>query len=363
MNGKMKYIADEIGNYIYENINNDYLESIFYYGFSIEDLIMQVLFIECRFSYLKQAETHPLTYFVDKEIEEKKLDKNIDFDSIRKQRERTIKYSKERFNKISESLSSNINMPDYETKKIFNNQFPSHDYSDFQYWEICNIHDMELVKSIVDRKITTKDFTNNRFNKMSKQYNDYFSNLVNNCNLGENTILNSLKYYTLESKYNFDFVYKLVTRLVKDNIQLNNNHLEAIKALIYTGNTTTCVLNNFTKLSQSSYIFEYPLIMQRDRIINFLISDPKSPFVEKFIGAYLEANAVVQLIFENDMHIKEWIFKNVELKDMETFFEIFNVFRTFVPNKAWGKSKIRLAKNIYSEISFDYKTINSKNRP
>ena len=356
MNNKMKYIADEIGKFVYKNINNDYLESLFLCGFCIEDLIMQILFIECRALYLQKSEKHPLTFYIEEEIKSKHLDKDLNFEALRKQRERIIAYSEEKFMKFNKIQNSKMNRPDFDSKKILNNRFPSYDFSEFQYWEICNIHDMDLVKSIVDQKIIKKDFSNDRFQKVSNQYNNYFCNLVDECNSGNNIVINSIKYYTLESKYNFDFIYKLVSISLKESKQISNNCINNIKALACPI-TNSCILPNYTKLPNNNYFIEYPLILQRDRILNYFNDNFNNEPLERFIGAYFEANAIINLVIENDISIKEWMFKNIDLKDMKSFFEIFNAFRLFVPNKQWDKNEIKLAKKIYSEISFDYKKI------
>lgn len=42
-------------------------------------------------------------------------------------------------------------------------------------------------------------------------------------------------------------------------------------------------------------------------------------------------------------------------QDWLSVMEEYNAFQAFVSNKKWNKKKLRIVKDIYNEISFDYK--------
>ena len=52
------------------------------------------------------------------------------------------------------------------------------------------------------------------------------------------------------------------------------------------------------------------------------------------------------------------------IEDWASVFEMYDVFRTFVPDKDWTDSKIKTVRKIYDLLSLDYKSLkHPENRP
>ena len=133
---KMRKIADDIGNIIYEYYEQEYLEVLFSSGITIEDVIFQVLVFCSRYAYLVNAKKHPLSYYIEQEGLESEL--------ARKERERTIKYIKEKFKLLHardmQAIGDTFSSPELEFVQK-NNPYSGYAFSAYQYWENKNIHD------------------------------------------------------------------------------------------------------------------------------------------------------------------------------------------------------------------------------
>ena len=105
---------------------------------------------------------------------------------------------------VDDSIKSGIKKPDMDLVKR-ENRFPSHDFSDFQHWEIRKIHDMESEKSIIERRIpSSKKVPNARFIEIANKFDTAIETIISDFGVtAERTVFNALKYFTLETKYYF----------------------------------------------------------------------------------------------------------------------------------------------------------------
>lgn len=164
MTSKMTEIANDIGRAIWRYYDEDYLEPLFSSPFvTIEDVILQVLVVCSRYAFLKNAEKHPIMFYL-------RQDGKDEDDRARKEIERTIKYTDKRFDILEKRLDHDVDRPKLEKVKE-SNRYPSYEFSEFQYWEACNIHDMDIVKAIVERRLpSSKKVSVDRFLEMVDQY-------------------------------------------------------------------------------------------------------------------------------------------------------------------------------------------------
>lgn len=147
----MAAVANEIGNSICKYYNEDYLELLFEnHQIVIEDVIFQILVECCRYAYLSNSEKHPIAFYIERD--------GLEQEPERKTIKRIIDYVNAKYDieekRIKESINEQILKPkDTELVKIKNNRYPEYQLSEFAYWELKNIHDMDLVKAIVERRI------------------------------------------------------------------------------------------------------------------------------------------------------------------------------------------------------------------
>ncbi len=148
MNPKMTSVADEIGRSICQYYEEEYLDLLFSGNIVIEDVIIQVLVECCRYAYLKNADKHSLKYYIERD--------GMELELARKNLKRVIDYVNDHFElegkRLEESIGLEILKPDVRPVKPAN-RFPSYELSDFQYWELCNIYDMDLVKAIIEKRV------------------------------------------------------------------------------------------------------------------------------------------------------------------------------------------------------------------
>lgn len=357
---KMKKIADDIGNDILNNYNRDYLDTLFSCGIGIEDVIFQVLVLCCRYAFLSNAEKHPLSYYYERE--------NLEPDLARKEYERTLKNINEKFDLLGDATKNAIGYeiprPDITLVKKENNRYPSYSFSEFQYWEIQNVHDMRLVKAIVENRISSSHkISNKKFIEMANQYDQFVKEELALFGTNSyNTVLSSIKLFTLQTKYSFDFVYELAVAMdnfgVKDIPDMQNR-------LITLASSYKCssILPDICPdvASDLDRWINYPMILQRSKLVEKLVTEKKGSAVDVSLSVIIEANVLSNAV-KSHMHIggirlPTLVAQETDMEDWASVFEIYNVFRTHVPNKEWNEGRIQAVRKMYSLISLDYKKL------
>jgi len=359
LNRKMTCIADEIGNSIIQYYDKEYVNLLFSNDLSIEDVIFQILVECCRYAYLKNAQRHPIKHYIERgelglDSERKRIKRVIDYINSHSEKERDA---------LLKSIGVEILLP--ETKLVpQKNRYPSYELSEFQYWELNNIYNMDLVKSVIEKRIgSSKKVSVERFTDMANQYDDIISKLIaSRWKSSEEMVFCSLVVFTLETKYSFDFFYEIATemdRMGKSEIPDMYNRLMAM-----TGNykSTACLPDICPALAHDNDRFiEYPMIIQRQRYINDIINIPKESVDEykfaRIIEANVLANAVQSHIRFNGKTMRAWFAEETDVDDWASVFQTYNVFRVFVKDKAWSPDRIRAVRKMYDAVSLDYKSL------
>ena len=360
----MQRIADDIGTIITNNFDTEYLDILFSSGIVIEDIIFQVLILCCRYAYLVNLEKHPISYYIEQD--------GLEYDPARKEHERIIKYVLEKVtlsNKITEqNIGDSFSNPDISLIKK-SNRYPEYAFSRFQYWESKNIHDMKLVKSIVDRRISSsKKVSNSRFIAIAEEYDSLIASMKEEFGKSpDRTVFSSIQFFTLQQKYSFDFFYEVADAM--ENLGIKS-FLDMKDRLFTVAGQYKCVSllpDLYPNLAaDSDRKIEYPLILQRRRIIPQLISNER--IADIVLGAFIEGNTLINAIRSHMQYggkpLPQFFAEETNLDDWASVFEVFDVFRTFVSSKSWSTAKIQTVRVFYKLLSVDYKSLkNPENRP
>ena len=356
---KMHKIADDIGNVVYDNYANDYLALLFSSGIVIEDIIFQVLVLCCRYAYLITAAKHPLKFYIDQD--------DLDLELARKEHKRIFDYVNEKFHLESVRLMQTIgdSFPRPEMNLIKKpGRYPEYEFSAFQYWEGRNIHDMGLIKAIIERRIpSSKKVSYYRFIDLAYEYDDAVKAQKEKFGTSaEDTVFSSLQFFTLQTKYSFDYFYELASQMEALNITEFPDMHDRLMTVAGSYKYASVLPDiNPNAAADEDRMIQYPLILQRRQFIKNIVSDPKDGPVSMALETIMEANVLVNAV-RSHMHIggirlPQLIAQETTIDDWASVFEIYNVFQSFIPDKDWTDHKIKSVRKMYDLTSMDYKSI------
>lgn len=364
MNEKMTAVADQIGKSIFQYYDEDYyIETLFEGGIVVEDVIFQVLVECCRYAYLKKSEKHPLKFYIERDGSELELE--------RKKLKRTIDYINERYEiegtRLEETLGIQTLKPDAKPVKKDSNRYPTYELTEFQYWEIQNVRNMELVKAVVERRIgSSKKISVDRFIDIAGQYDSVIAEQRKKfMSSPESTVFSSLVLFTLETTYAFDFFYELASEMEKSGVNEIPDMHNRVMTTAGSYKCTSSLPDICPKYAHDDdRLIKYPMILQRQRFIQQIVHLPEGSFGElalaRIIEANVLANAVQSHIWLNGKPMCSWFVENTDVKDWASVFETYNVFRTFIEDKSWSPAKVKYVRKMYDATSIDYKTLSRK---
>ena len=362
MNPKMTSVADEIGWSIGKYYDEDYLDLLFSDNIAIEDVIFQILVECCRYAYLKNADKHSLKYYIDRD--------GLELDLARKNIKRIINYVNDHFEieekRMEASTGVKIHEPDVRLVKPAN-RFPSYELCNFQYWELCNIYDMGLVKAIIEKRLgSSKKISVDRFIGMAEQYDSTIREQEKRFGQdSEGTVFSSLVLFTLETKYSFNFFYELADEMEKTAVSEIPDMHNRIMTVAGSYKCASSLPNICPEYAHDGdrYV-EYPMILQRRRLLRQMIHLHKGDIGElafaKIMEANVLANAVQSHIYLNGKPMRLWFVEETNIDDWASVFETYNVFRTFIRDKEWSPFKIQAIRKMYESVSLDYKSLSRK---
>ena len=356
---KMKKVADDIGEVILKYYDRDYLTVLFSSGITINDVIFQVLVNCCRYAFLTNMDKRPLSHYFEQGKTEP--------ESTRKVRERTMTYVDKKFDKLESYRQKTGNSIVLRPNKILVKQkhsFPAYEISDFENWEIVNIHDMELVKAVVENRIScSHKITNTRFREIAGQYDDFVEGEKSRFGKdAESTVLSSIKLYTLQTKYAFDFLYEVAVEMEEQGVKEFPNMHDRLMTVTGTGKSESPLPDLCPDVAADvDRIIEYPLILQRRRFIESIVNGEKGSTVDSVLGGILEASVLANAV-KSHMHLggqrlPVCIAQETTTEDWASVFEIFDVGRAFVIPKDWTDARIQSVRKMYGMLSLNYKKI------
>lgn len=354
LNKKMYKVAATIVDVIEKTFPPQYLNFVFSGKLTLDDVVIQTMVECCKFAYDNTAEKHSLKHYL-------KTD-NLTEDYNRMAIQRVVKYINERRLSQYEYYKNNfgmdvagLNPPDMGD---IEKRLQGYSFNEFQYWEINNVHDMLLVKAIVDRRISSKNFTQKTLEAYADEYDAFCHKTMNNSQSdAKEIVFNSLAIFTLEWKYSFDFLYEIASEMEKCKV----TKIPDLRRLL----VVFCGVVEFTSMLSInnpvpvSYIGESRMIIQRRRYIHDVVDKSKEKMFDAEIRKYAEGMYIVGAMITNMTYskipIKDWFIANTTHEDWASVFNEYNVFQAWVPNKVWTKKKVKYIKEMYDLISMNYK--------
>ena len=235
-----------------------------------------------------------------------------------------------------------------------------HSINSFQFWEINNVHDMQLVKAIVERRISKKNFNNDMFIDYASEYDSTFVQFSKEWNKGnENVLFDFLAMFTLEWKYSFNFFYELANEMVRCNVSEIPDIKRRIVAFCGNPIINSLLLQINPRLVGGTIHMDSRMLVSRRKYIHDIVTAPKEEFEEdltRFLESLVVVASMLKFMTYRNIPIREWFIQNSTPDDWATVFRDYDIYQAFVPAKDWtDKKKIRYVKDMYNKISFDYK--------
>lgn len=351
---RMTGVAQAVQNQILTVFPAEYLQQTLSGKITLKDIILQILVECCKYAYDNTQEKHSLDYYLGGAA-------SVD-DSEKMQHQRTLNYIKEKRKILDKQLRAEgwivdgmvlKDMKDVEEKK------KGYSINEFQFWETCNVHDMRLVKDVVNREIGNKNYSTQKLQEISDEYDNFVNALRDDWN-GNNKkpLFDFLAMFTLEWKYSFDFYYEISEFMVGARVKTMPDVKNRIGLFTSPQTLYSELLLTHPEIFPRPTLAESRMIVARRKYIDDIIMADAHSFElvkRQFAEALVIMSAILNQMTLEGIPIREWFVKKTEPKDWISAFKEYDVFQAFISPKQMDKKKTRIIKDIYNIMSLDYK--------
>lgn len=227
------------------------------------------------------------------------------------------------------------------------NKLEGYKLSKMDIFEHDNIMNLRIIKSIVEQRIlSSKKVSNNDFNRMFEEYDEWVKRLIDNSKKSDEDLLfNSMAFFTLEWKYSLEFIYMVADYMDKNCIE-ETDYLTLwalARPLEFTSR-----LGNKIKVDNR-------MVKERQSLIPQFITKGEADLkIQFYRQKYVEIVGLVALFNNlNDKEgglYKEWFRKNTSIADWASFLKEYDVFSVW-HKKEWTNRKIRLARKLLEQVN------------
>ena len=262
-------------------------------------------------------------------------------DSERMQQQRTmqyvVKHKKREIDIIGEGSLLNDKFANINMAHI-GNRLMGYPITEMNYFEQQNIHDLEIIKAIVKKRIvSSKKVSNTRFQEMFEQYDGFVKSLIERSKLSDkDMVFASLALFTFEWHYPIEMFYYLACLMEEERIDTVDQ-----KSLI--------LLCGHVKIESSFggwFSTESRMIKERLLVLPLLFgkdTDENSrenlkDLIKEILVLVVQYKEMIKI--NEDGLYKDWFRKVSSMADWASFFRYYDIFSIW-QKKDWTLKRIQ----------------------
>lgn len=350
---KMYAVRSSIEEFSTHFLPTSYQIGLYEGGIKLRDIVHQIMFECCEYAYRINVHEGSLISHISSTGSEYDAG-----DAKRVRLQRDIKYINDKASLLNDYVMNDYGMEIKSPVFDKDNNGRSYLLNDIDYLELSQVGDIELIKVVLERKFCSQKFYNDEFRSCSVNYDMNCMNMKEKSTIGsEELVLNSFAMFTLEQQYYFDFLYEIVDMMEKCHVKDLYDTKDRFTVFCYQP-TISPALKDFTKIPYPDLTVNSTSVHLRRKFIRDIVEKEPGDAYDYRQAIYLEALYLVALFrcgpMYNDTSLQEWFNNNTNYEDWASVCSEYDIFDVFVPEKIWTNKKIRYAKNIYKEMTFNY---------
>lgn len=269
-------------------------------------------------------------------------------DSERMLQSRTMQYVL-KYKRKELLLKGGPNLKDHKYDNIdmdtMDKKIEGHHMTEMNYFENQNVHDLELIKAIVERRIVnSKQISNTSFQEMFERYDELIESLIERSkNSDEDMVFASLAFFTLEWHYSVEMNYFL--SYIMEN--------EKIDAVDQSSFALLCGYLELESRFGGWYTTDSRIIKERLLIMPYLFGKNTDKNDCEEMKDLIKEILVLIVIFTENMfseegeQYKDCFRKESTMADWASFFRYYDIFAIW-QKKEWTRKRIQNMRYLYN---------------
>ncbi len=263
--------------------------------------------------------------------------------------EYVLKYKKRELDLLGVELPpdhkfANVSMDDIESK------LKGHRLTEMDYFEQQNIHDLDIIKAIVQNRIgSAKKISNVRFQEIFAQYDAFIEDINAKSKYSDkDMVFFSIALFTLEWHYPIELFYNIACIMEEDDIQeINQSDL-----VLLSGNVEVESMYYGWVSTQSRMIKERLFISDLlfNRETPLVVKDGLLSLIKEIIA--LAVHYKESLHSKGEMKYIDWFRTESSISDWASFFRYYDVFSIW-KKKEWTPKRIQNMRKLFQLTSLE----------
>ena len=220
-----------------------------------------------------------------------------------------------------------------------------HRLTEMNYFEHQNIHDLELIKSVVENRIGyAKKVSNARFRDIFSEYDDFIEDMIQKSKDSDpDMVFYSIAFFTLEWHYPVELFYHIACIMEENGIQepdrsdlvllCGNVEIESI----YSGRVSTHSRMVRERLSFADALF--------DKAASLPVKEELRSLIKEFIA--LGARYKESILCNDGTRYIDWFRNESCVPDWASFFRYYDIFSIW-ERKEWTPKRIQIMRNLFN---------------
>lgn len=266
---------------------------------------------------------------------------NAEDDSERMTQSRTMqyvtKYKKRELAEAGMPIPSDHKYANLDMDTI-SQKLKGHRLTEMNFFEHQNIHELELIKAIVENRIiSSKKVSNARFQDMFEQYDEMVKGLIERSKESdEDMVFASLAFFTFEWHYPVETYYYIACIMEEEGIQ--NIDRETLILL--------CSRVGIESRFGGWFNVESRMVRERFFVLDYLFNGRVDPVNRQVMIDMIKEILVLVTKYKECVESKEgelykdWFRQQSTTKDWASFFRWYHIFDIWEP-KEWSRTRIQ----------------------
>jgi len=312
-----------------------------YEDYDCIDMVAGYITLEfIKYSYDYADLEYPLRHFFkNKEDDSERMTQSRNMNYV-------LKYKKREIEEKGGSIPENHKFACTDMKTI-GKKLKGHRLTKMNYFEQQKILELELIKSIVERRIiSSKKVSNTRFQEMFSQYDEFVCSLIEQSKKSdEDMVFASLALFTFEWHYPVETFYELACFMEKEGIYTLNQEMLFL----------ICGWVRIKSKFGGCFETDSRMVKERRFINTYLFREDADEFRQKSLMDLIQEILVLVAKYresivtdEGDLY-KDWFRKESNMTDWASFFRFYDIFSIW-QKKEWTGVRIRNMRYLFDMV-------------
>lgn len=282
-----------------------------------------------KYSYDYSDPEYPLSHFLgDADDSERMLQSRI-VQYVRKYKKQELERNPDF---PPDHKFANMDMDNIEQK------LKGHRFTEMNFFEHQNIHDIEVIKAIVEKRIcSSKKVSNQRFEEMFEQYDHMIEGLIVRSKKGNHDmVFATLALFTIEWNYAIETLYHIACLMEEKELkEVDQKALRLLVGDIWAESQFGgSVMTHSRMVKERRYVIDYIFDEETDQYSKNVMMDLIKEIL--VIGVHYKEG----IINNEGESYKEWFRKESTEEDWASFFRYYNLFDIW-QKKEWTRKRIQ----------------------